>query len=187
MNKKYFRGELYYAELDNTVGSEQNGCRPVLIVSNDIGNKYSSTVIIAAVTSKSEVKANLPTHCCLSTGSGLELPSVVLLEQIRTIDKQRIGNYIGKLSRNQMGNINHAISISFDLVKRKKKKQTVQAKIDSDDLVMCLCQTCRNNFFQTGTYKICRNDYKQKSKDVCDYCNTRTGWDYILKKKPTEK
>ena len=109
------RGEIYYADLSPVVGSEQGGIRPVLIVQNDVGNKYSPTVIAAAITSQKE-KSKLPTHIELrSLNSGLSKDSIVLLEQIRTIDKRRLKEKMGKLDETSMDMINHALSISFGL------------------------------------------------------------------------
>ena len=88
------RGDIYYAELNPVIGSEQGGTRPVLIISNDIGNKHSPTVIIAAITSRVHTKAKLPTHTAVSNYEGLDKDSIILLEQIRTIDKQRLKQYI---------------------------------------------------------------------------------------------
>ncbi len=107
------RGELFYANLSPVVGSEQGGLRPVLIVQNDIGNKYSPTVIVAAITSKIN-KAKIPTHIELSaTTYGLEKDSVVLLEQIRTLDKSRLEKKIGALDYKTMQNVNQALLISL--------------------------------------------------------------------------
>ncbi len=109
------RGDIYYADLSPVVGSEQGGIRPVLIVQNDIGNKYSPTVIAAAITSQKD-KANLPTHIPIqATSCGLNRDSVVLLEQVRTIDKRRLKEKMGKLDRKSMNYINNAISVSFGL------------------------------------------------------------------------
>lgn len=109
------RGDIYYADLSPVVGSEQGGVRPVLIVQNDVGNKYSPTVIAAAITSQ-KTKTNLPTHIQLSAEStGLQKDSIVLLEQIRTIDKHRLKEKMGKLDRAAMGRVNEAIGISFGL------------------------------------------------------------------------
>ena len=85
MNRTYLRGDMYYADLGRGVGSEQEGYRPVLIIQNNTGNKYSTTVIVAAISSKVDAKAKLPTHYLLKAENGLELPSLVLLEQHRTI------------------------------------------------------------------------------------------------------
>lgn len=109
------RGDIYYADLSPVVGSEQGGMRPVLIVQNDIGNKYSPTVIAAAITSQ-QTKANLPTHYNINAGvCGLSKNSVVLLEQVRTIDKQRLKEKMGELDEKTMGGINHALQVSFGL------------------------------------------------------------------------
>lgn len=103
------RGELYYADLSPVVGSEQGGVRPVLVVQNDVGNKYSPTVIAAAVTSKIN-KAKLPTHIELPSNSyGLAKDSVILLEQIRTLDKRRLKERIGELSELTMTRVDKAI------------------------------------------------------------------------------
>ncbi len=110
MNVK--RGELYYADLSPVVGSEQGGVRPVLVVQNDVGNKYSPTVIAAAVTSKIN-KAKLPTHIELPSAYGLAKDSVILLEQIRTLDKRRLKERIGELPPEAMSRVNRAILISL--------------------------------------------------------------------------
>lgn len=107
------RGELYYADLSPVVGSEQGGIRPVLVVQNDVGNKYSPTIIAAAVTSQIN-KAKLPTHIELSAKEyGLQKDSVVLLEQIRTLDKQRLKDRIGEVPLDTMQKINQALMISL--------------------------------------------------------------------------
>ena len=107
------RGELYYADLSPVVGSEQGGIRPILIVQNDTGNKYSPTIIAAAITSKM-TKAKLPTHIELSANEfGLIKDSVILLEQIRTLDKRRLKERIGELSPMTMSKVNSALLISL--------------------------------------------------------------------------
>ncbi len=109
------RGDIYYADLSPVIGSEQGGIRPVLIIQNDIGNKYSPTVIAAAITSRIN-KAKMPTHIELCAKEyGLNKDSVILLEQIRTIDKKRLREKIGCLDDELMGNVNEALSISFGL------------------------------------------------------------------------
>lgn len=109
------RGDIYYADLSPVVGSEQGGTRPVLIVQNDVGNKFSPTVIAAAITSK-KLKAKLPTHISVNADEcGLSKDSVVLLEQIRTIDKARLKERMGNLPENDMDRINRALSVSFGL------------------------------------------------------------------------
>ena len=112
-NKMIKRGELYYADLSPVVGSEQGGVRPVLVVQNDVGNKYSPTVIAAAVTSRIN-KAKLPTHIELGAKEyGLPKDSVVLLEQIRTLDKCRLKDRIGEIPTDVMAKVNRALMISL--------------------------------------------------------------------------
>lgn len=109
------RGDIFYADLSPVVGSEQGGVRPVLVVQNDVGNKYSPTVIAAAITSRIN-KAKMPTHIELSANDyGLNKDSVILLEQIRTIDKRRLREKIGKLDTDMMDRVNEALFISFGL------------------------------------------------------------------------
>lgn len=109
------RGDIFYADLSPVVGSEQGGLRPVLIVQNDVGNKYSPTVIAAAITSKMS-KAKLPTHIGVYANQvGLLKDSVILLEQIRTIDKTRLKEKMGHLDSEKMNEVNNAITVSFGL------------------------------------------------------------------------
>ena len=109
------RGDIYYADLSPVVGSEQGGIRPVLIVQNDVGNRFSPTVIAAAITSQ-KYKTNLPTHIRVNAdGCGLAKDSIVLLEQVRTIDKQRLRERMGELDNNSMNMVNKALSVSFGL------------------------------------------------------------------------
>ncbi len=110
------RGDIYYADLSPVVGSEQGGVRPVLIIQNDIGNKYSPTVIATAITSQIN-KAKMPTHIELSANEyGLSKDSVVLAEQIRTIDKRRLKEKIGHVDEQLMTRVNQALEISFGLL-----------------------------------------------------------------------
>lgn len=109
------RGDIFYADLSPVVGSEQGGIRPVLIVQNDVGNKYSPTVIVAAITSQIN-KAKLPTHIELSANEyGLSKDSVVLMEQIRTIDKKRLKEKIGHINDDLICTIDEALKISFGI------------------------------------------------------------------------
>ncbi|MBP3320161.1 MAG: type II toxin-antitoxin system PemK/MazF family toxin [Clostridia bacterium] len=111
------RGDIFYADLSPVVGSEQGGVRPVLIVQNDLGNKHSPTVIAAAITSQ-DTKSSLPTHINISAGcTGLDKNSVVLLEQIRTIDKKRLREKRGVADQSAMNKVDQALSISFGLLK----------------------------------------------------------------------
>ncbi len=109
------RGDIYYADLSPVVGSEQGGIRPVLIIQNDVGNKYSPTVIAAAITSQRD-KTKLPTHISVVSGEcGLAKDSIVLLEQVRTIDKTRLKERMGTLNDTAMVQVDKALSVSFGL------------------------------------------------------------------------
>lgn len=111
--KNIKRNEIYYADLSPVIGSEQGGIRPVLVIQNDMGNKYSPTTIVAAITSRQN-KPKLPTHIEISEDV-FEKNSVVLLEQLRTVDKRRLKDYVGKLDNCTMNRVNEAISISVGL------------------------------------------------------------------------
>ncbi len=109
------RGEIYYADLSPVIGSEQGGVRPVLIVQNDVGNKFSPTVIAAAITSQ-RFKTQLPTHIhVMADHCGLQKDSIVLLEQVRTIDKRRLRERMGVLGEQDMYKIDKGLSVSFGL------------------------------------------------------------------------
>ena len=109
------KGDLYFADLSPVTGSEQGGIRPVLVVQNDVGNKYSPTIIVAAVTSRRN-KADLPTHVEIAAdGNGLSKNSVILLEQLRTIDKTRLKERRGTIDRNRLPEVNEALSVSLGI------------------------------------------------------------------------
>ena len=112
--KQVSRGQIYYADLSPVKGSEQGGIRPVLIIQNDIGNKYSPTTIIAIITTR-QTKANLPTHIWLNAECGLPKDSMVELEQLRTIDKTRLSDFSGTVSEEVMKEIDMAIKISLGI------------------------------------------------------------------------
>ena len=116
------RGEIFYADLSPVIGSEQGGIRPLIIIQNDIGNRYSPTVIVAAITSQIN-KAKLPIHVEISSEEyGLNRDSVVLLEQIRTLDKRRLKEKIGHMTEADMKKVNKALAISLNLSWVKNKK-----------------------------------------------------------------
>lgn len=167
MKNTYLRGEMYYADLGTGIGSEQNGYRPVVIIQNDVENKHSPTTIVAAISTQIKTKAALPTHYYLKPGSGLVQPSIVMLEQIRTIDKARINQYIGKLSEEEIKGLNHALAISIGLIPTTPEKIT-----------LCLCSTCAENFYGTGAYFLRRVNPIEARKELCTYCNQRTGFVY---------
>ena len=117
MNKDwaYRRGDIYYADLNPVCGSEQGGLRPVVVIQNNIGNKYAPTLIVAMVTTKTTKKANLPTHYLIRNNDAFAEPSIVLLEQIRTIDKKRINSYLGKTTEKELLGIDKALVRSLSL------------------------------------------------------------------------
>ena len=118
MERKIMRGEIYYADLDPVIGSEQGGMRPILILQNNVGNMYSPTVVIVPITSRM-TKNELPTHVNIGA-EALEMNSIALLEQIRTIDKCRLDDYIGKVTTEEMKMIENALLISVGISWRNK-------------------------------------------------------------------
>ena len=112
MERKIMRGEIYIADLDPVVGSEQGGERPVLIIQNNLGNKHSPTVIVLAITSRFHRKRHLPTHVPIESGD-LSKDSIALAEQVRTIDKSRLIHYVGRVSRETMDFIDNALKVSM--------------------------------------------------------------------------
>lgn len=115
MDKNVKRGDIYFADLSPVVGSEQGGIRPVLIVQNNVGNRYSPTVIAAAITSKMN-KSKMPTHIEINAKSyGLTKDSVILMEQIRTLDKKRLKEKMGTLDEGFMNKVDEALAVSFGL------------------------------------------------------------------------
>ena len=115
------RGEIYYADLNPVVGSEQGGIRPVLILQNEVGNWFSPTVIVAAMTARGD-KAHLPTHVPVGTDSGLRRPSLVLAEQVRTIDKSRLLERVGMLPPEKQEQVDRALRISFALSPQREEE-----------------------------------------------------------------
>lgn len=167
--KKILRGDIYYADLNPILGSEQGGYRPVLVIQNNTGNQYSPTVIVAAITSRPKQK--LPTHVALKSMKGLEKDSVVLLEQVRTIDKKRLDDFVGNLDRQQMLKVDKALQSSTGVRKLDKP------------LLMCLCPVCAKPFYDSEEHFIQRADKEQKAKETCMFCNVRQGYDYLIRKK----
>lgn len=163
------RGDIFYADLNPVVGSEQGGFRPVLIIQNDTGNEHSPTVIVAAVTSKPKTK--LPTHVPLKNREGLERDSVVLLEQVRTLDKKRLENYVGTIDKGQMLKIDEALRAS-----------TGMRKLDKP-IEMCLCPVCAGVFYDSSDHFIKRVNKNQRKKEKCMFCKSRGGYDYLIRKK----
>lgn len=169
MSRTYLRGDMYYADLGRGIGSEQQGYRPVVIIQNNLGNKHSPTVIIAAISSRVGVKPKLPTHYYINAEDGLELPSIILLEQIRTVDKRRLTKYIGRLSQEHISGMNHALAVSIDLIDPIPSK-----------LTLCLCEACADAFRGTGAFVLRRITPGQAEKRACVYCGQRKGYDYEI-------
>lgn len=114
MRKAIRRGDLFYADMNPVVGSEQGGIRPVLVIQNDVGNHFSPTVVAAAITSR-KAKNSLPTHILLENVPGLAPTSLLLLEQLRTIDRKRLRGYIGRISKEKMLEVDAALAISIGI------------------------------------------------------------------------
>lgn len=114
MRKAIRRGDLFYADLNPVVGSEQGGIRPVLVIQNDVGNHFSPTVVAAAITSR-KAKNSLPAHILLENVPGLAPTSLLLLEQLRTIDRKRLRGYIGRISKEKMLEVDAALAISIGI------------------------------------------------------------------------
>lgn len=121
MKHSFLRGEIYYADLSPIVGSEQGGTRPVLIIQNNVGNRFASTVIVAAITSRINAKLKQPTHSFIGTVGTMKYPSVVMLEQLRTLDKCRVGPYVGSLSDEKMEDVTRALCISLAINRQAVK------------------------------------------------------------------
>lgn len=169
MEPTYLRGDIFFADLGEGIGSEQKGYRPVIIIQNDMGNQHSATVVVAAISSKLGAKARLPVHCYLTAAYGLQRPSVVLLEQIRTIDKQRLDTYIGRLPAHQMRRVDRALEISVGLRSVDNKRNTVS-----------LCNTCANSYLNVGVFSLRRIKSKKVIWSVCSHCNQRYGLNYEI-------
>ncbi len=115
-NWNYYRGDIYLVDFGTNVGSEQGGCRPVLVLQNDVGNHYGPTLIVAPISSRYWKKAGQPTHYIIEEVKNLSSPSVVLAEQIITIDKSRVQKFLGRVSDEQMRGIDRAVKISLGLI-----------------------------------------------------------------------
>lgn len=166
---KIQRGQIYYADLDINEGSEQAGKRPVIIIQNNMGNEHSSTIIVAAITSNKTPA--LPTHIKLKV-NGLPKYSVAMLEQVRTLSKKRLLDYICKVDAITLKKINFALSTSFGLHKNRE-----------NIFVVTLCRTCLQQFYNTNLYIIKSVDPDNDIKDTCMFCHTRKGFDYNLERR----
>lgn len=168
------RGDMYYADLNPVIGSEQGGVRPVLVVQNDVGNLYSPTVIIAAITSKDQ-KAEIPTHISFAgMDHGLKKDSMVLLEQVRTIDRSRLKEYIGHLGIRSMNRINDALTVSLGL-NFLQKERIIQNMKERRAWIYCRINETVNSEIQLKFHEKRLREYAERngiiitgvSTDIC--------------------
>ena len=163
--QKIYRGDIYYAYLNPVVGSEQGDCRPVLIVQNNTGNAHSPTVIVAPLTQKLR-KPQLPTHVLIPKScGGLDRDSLVLAEQIRTIDRSRLSNYIGHISKEIQPDVDKALAVCIGLEDRRPPK--------GEMLVITLCSRCESDFRNSG-YFVIKRGYREILEN-CDLCKNAKG------------
>ena len=178
------RGQMYYANLDPVIGSEQGGNRPVLVIQNNVGNRHSPTIIIAPITTRVK-KLRQPTHIGIPPYFGLPQSSMAMLEQIRTIDKSRLGDYVGCLDDDVMDYIDEALGISIGLNDAASCTETQEQAADEpqdempDEMVLTLCGTCLKQFIYSPDHVVRRIDRTQ-SKEPCMYCHVRDGYDYRI-------
>lgn len=158
------RGDIYYANLDPVVGSEQGDNRPVIIVQNSIGNINSPTVIVLPLTKQTQ-KNRLPTHVCIPKDHGLEANSLALAEQVRTIDKSRLGNYIGWVGEAMEIEIDNALLVSLGI----KNKLSI--------MELALCHRCKSDFEDDDDRLLVKCGW-QAIKEKCDFCGVGRGWIY---------
>ena len=157
--QKINRGDIFYADLNPVIGSEQGSYRPVLVVQNRNGNEYSPTVVTVPITGNLR-KNPLPTHVMIPKSYGLDKDSIALVEQIRTIDRSRFADYIGRIDYEIQSAIDNALAVSVGLEKRQFSKNKV--------IVLSLCPRCESDFRNNG-YLLVKRGY-QAVKTDCDFC-----------------
>lgn len=194
------RGDLYYADLGENVGSIQGGSRPVLVVQNDIGNKHSPTVLVAVVTSVIK-KLYMPVHAVLRKDYGLTEPSMVEAEQIRTLNKSQLERYIGHIDEESMEPTDRALVNSFGLlpfVDRAAKERIKEARWnhaietqphskDGTALELTLCTNCARQFFYSPDHIIRRVHRQAEENKICMYCDSEPGWEYRITRRMRNK
>lgn len=169
MKKTILRSEMYFADLDPVIGSEQAGYRPVLVVQNNRGNHHSPTTIVAPITTKK--KNPLPTHLVLPNHCRTEDYSIVLLEQLRTIDKARVRKQFGRLNGEILHKLNGRLAVSLGLFEHKRQP-----------LVMTLCRSCAEHYRDTRLYVLQLVNYGLCTKEPCSLCLC-PGFDYMVTRK----
>jgi len=162
--KPITRGDIFYAYLNPVVGSEQGGRRPVLVIQNDVGNKFSPTIVIVPISGKIK-KNTLPTHVKIPLHTGLKVESLALVEQIRTIDRSRFGEYIGRINAKVQTRIDYALAVCVGIGNRHSNKE--------DMFTLCLCRRCESDFWDSGCVLVKKG--WQKEKRLCDFCEARNG------------
>ena len=167
MQKTIKRGDIHHADLNPTIGSEQGNYRPVLVVQNDTGNENSPAIVIVPITGKQR-KNPLPTHVLIPQSCGLDKDSYALTEQIRTIDRSRLTDFIGHIDNELQSAIDKALAICVGLKIERPKKV--------DMLELSLCPRCVKNFRESG-YIVVKKGW-QEYKTKCDFCQTGEGWIY---------
>lgn len=171
------RGDIFYYDFGENCGSVQSGERPVLVVQADDYNRNAPTVIVAAITGVMK-KRYLPSHIVLGEDFGLSKPSMVMMEQIRTISKDELSNYIGTIDDQELLNkVNIALKKTLGLWVYKKEKQ---------ENIRCLCPKCLNDYIQNPNYLVRRLDPFAKVREQCDKCD-KSGWDYVVTEKTPKK
>lgn len=172
-NQKVKRGEIYLYDFGNNEGSIQNGIRPVLIVQCDEGNQTSTTTVVAALTTAIK-KRFLPSHIILGRNFGLDEPSMVMLEQLKTVNQSDLTEYIGFIDKEQLlRKINNGLKSAFGLwTKNPRRKGEIR----------CLCSRCLEDYKSNPDYIVRRFDSFAKEKEKCDKCN-RMGFEYIVREK----
>lgn len=173
-NNKVKRGEIYLYNFGANEGSIQNGKRPVLVVQCDEGNQTSQTTVVAAITTAIK-KRYLPSHIILGANYGLNEPSMVLLEQVRTINQSELSKYIGVVD-------NDYIKKQIDIGLKKAMGLWVNRPPKHKNDIRCLCSKCLNDYKENPEYIVRRLDPFAKEKQPCDKCNA-PGWDYLIYEK----
>ena len=170
------RGEIYYYDFGERAGSIQSGYRPVIILQDSHLNSYAPTVTVAAMTTAVK-KRYLPTHVVIGTSCGLKEPSMVLLEQMQTVNKNQLKKYIGKINDpNVWKEINRGIRLMFSL----------QAQRGNARDIRCLCSRCKQDYMNNAKYIVRRVDPLKKEKERCDKCNN-LGYEYFVYEKVRRK
>lgn len=169
-------GDIYYCNLGNTNGSVQSGRRPVMVVQTNKLNKHSPTVVVASITAVKK-KTDMESHIILDTSCGLKEKSMLLLEQLRTVDKaEELEDYIGSVTDDE----------KIDEIKRGLKYTVgipMKPKAERKGMILTLCPRCRSEFFSVPENILRRVDPLQTERDVCDKCQVRYGYDYLIMKK----